>query len=52
FSLAEAERKYQEALESNAQLESEKSELMSKVHQLELELQKMQIKFSEMHCKC
>ncbi|KAM9496395.1 uncharacterized protein Hap1MRO34_025558 isoform 1-T3 [Clarias gariepinus] len=48
-SLADAERKYQEAMESNAQLEKEKSELMSKVAQLEVSVKEFKPEFFEVH---
>lgn len=44
--------KYNAAMLSNARLESEKTDLMSMVGELEVSVQKMSSKLSEMHDKC
>lgn len=43
----EVEKKYKQAMESNAQLEKEKSQLMSKVDELQGSLQQMSNKCAE-----
>ncbi|KAF5886582.1 leucine-rich repeat flightless-interacting protein 2-like, partial [Clarias magur] len=50
--LSQAEVKHNEAMLSNARLESEKSDLMSMVGELEVSTQEMSSKLSEMHDKC
>ncbi|XP_053506237.1 leucine-rich repeat flightless-interacting protein 1-like isoform X1 [Ictalurus furcatus] len=50
--LAEAERKYKEVMESNAQLEKEKSDLQSQVNTLQGSVQQLKEEHSETRTKC
>ncbi|KAF4079565.1 hypothetical protein AMELA_G00179410 [Ameiurus melas] len=51
-SLAETERKYEQVIESNAQLKNENSDLMSKVNTLQDSLQDLGILLCETHMEC
>ncbi|XP_053506663.1 myosin heavy chain, striated muscle-like isoform X2 [Ictalurus furcatus] len=51
-SLAETERKYEQVMESNAQLKNENSDLVSKVNTLQDSLQDLGILLSETHTEC
>ncbi|XP_053346403.1 tropomyosin-2-like isoform X2 [Clarias gariepinus] len=51
-SLAEAERKYDQAMSFKAQLENEKSELMSQMNTLQGSVQKMEKELSETRNEC
>lgn len=50
--LAEAERKYEQAIESSTQLDNEKSDLMSQVNTLQDRVQQLEEELSETHRNC
>ncbi|KAK3544112.1 hypothetical protein QTP86_001823 [Hemibagrus guttatus] len=50
--LAEAVEKYNQAMESNAQLENEKSDLMDQVHKLQGRVQQLEEELSGICRKC